>query len=280
MTAGNAVNSGVRAAARTIAAFALALCAASGAFAQNLGTFFTDDWWNPAESGWGLVVAHQQNFMFATFFIYRADGTPYWVTGQLQKVGTAGLVTFPQAFTGPVYETHGPSFGGPFDPSLVTIQPVGTATFTASGANAATLQYSINGTNVSKTVERQTLSLINYSGQFQGGLVTTLSQCSVPANNGVTVAQTGNVTITQSGSSITLFAQLQSENCTFTGTYSQTGSIGAVNGTYTCTAGEAGPFSMFDMQWTAYGVSAGISAKNQVCQIDGYTGGITGQHFQ
>jgi len=54
---------------------------------------------------------HQQDFIFATFFVYRSDGAPYWATEQLRKVGTSGLATFPQVFTGPVYEAHGPSFG-------------------------------------------------------------------------------------------------------------------------------------------------------------------------
>ena len=63
-----------------VAAVLICAATASNVPAQNLGTIFTDDWWNPNESGWGLIVAHQQNFMFATFFIYRADGSPYWVT--------------------------------------------------------------------------------------------------------------------------------------------------------------------------------------------------------
>ena len=108
----------VQGAARIIAAFLVSAFIVSNAVAQNLGTFFSDDWWNPDESGWGLVVMHQQDFIFATFFVYRMDGTPYWVTAQLQKVGTSGLATSPQMFTGPVYETHGPWFGGAFDPNL------------------------------------------------------------------------------------------------------------------------------------------------------------------
>ena len=70
---------------RYFAALAAGLVISGSAMAQNLGTVFTDLWWIPAESGWGVTIDHQQNFMFLTFFIYRADGSPYWVTALLQQ---------------------------------------------------------------------------------------------------------------------------------------------------------------------------------------------------
>jgi hypothetical protein len=145
-----------------VAAFLIGLVISAHVAAQNLGTIFTDLWWNPAESGWGVTVDHQQNFMFLTFFVYQANGSPYWVTANLQKVGTGGLATLPQVFTGPVYQTNGPYFGGPFNPAAVTQQQVGTATFTASSNYlSATLQYSVNGVNVTKSIQRQTLVNVN-----------------------------------------------------------------------------------------------------------------------
>ena len=82
-----------------------------------------------------MTVDHQQDVMFLTFFVYRADGSPYWVTATLQKVGFSGLATSPQVFTGDLYETHGPSFGVPFNPAAVTNRKVGTATFTATSVS-------------------------------------------------------------------------------------------------------------------------------------------------
>ena len=63
---------------------------------------------------------HQQDFIFATFFVYRSDGAPYWATEQLRKVGTSGVATFPQVFTGPVYEAHGPSFGNVWNSNFLS----------------------------------------------------------------------------------------------------------------------------------------------------------------
>ncbi len=98
-----------------IAALAGLLFAGS-AMAQNLGTTFTDLWYTPGEDGWGVTIDHQQNVMFLTFYIYRADRSPYWVTAVLTKVGTGGLANPPQVFTGNVFEDHGPWFGDPFNP--------------------------------------------------------------------------------------------------------------------------------------------------------------------
>jgi hypothetical protein len=139
---------------------------ASNASAQNLGTIFSDLWWIPAESGWGVTVDHQQDVMFLIFFVYRSDGSPYWVTATLQKVGIAGLATLPQVFAGDLYETHGPPFNVPFNTAPVTNRKVGTATFTATTGNAASLQYSIDDANGTKNIEHQTLRNVNFTGGF------------------------------------------------------------------------------------------------------------------
>ena len=249
------------------------------AMAQNLGTIFTDLWWIPTESGWGVTVDHQQNTMFLTFFIYRADGSPYWVTAQLQKVGTTGLGSSPQVFSGNVYETHGPWFGGPFNPAAVTVQSVGTATFTSTGLNAATLQYSVSGVNVTKAIQRQTLVNVNYSGQYLGFNLYTSSNCANPANNGVTTADPAILTVVQTGTSFQITAQGQSTTCTFNGTYSQQGLIGAVNGTFSCSDGTSGPFTLIGIQWTLFGMTAGVSRQGQTCAYTGYLGGVTGNHL-
>ncbi len=266
---------------RSIAVFVLSVLITTNAAAQNLGTTFSDVWWNPNESGWGMVVAHQQNFMFTTFYIYRADGSPYWVTGQLQKVGTSGLATSPAVFTGPVYETHGPWFGGAFNSAAVGYQYVGTATFSAPTALNATLQYSIDGVSVTKNIERQTLSNINFSSQYAGGTVYQLSQCipSQSSNNGRTISDTGLLTVVQSGTSFHMDAVGQDANCSFNGTYLQNGSLGQVNGNYSCLTGEVGTFTMYAMQWTLYGMTAGVTGQSQFCRFNGFLGGITGLHI-
>src|ERR1700674_1392109 len=53
------------------------------ASAQAAATDYTDIWYNPNESGWGVNVVQSDTFMFLTFFIYGADSKPTWFTGQV-----------------------------------------------------------------------------------------------------------------------------------------------------------------------------------------------------
>ena len=67
----------VRSVSASLSALTLTICICANCNAQSLGTAFSDLWWNPAESGWGVTVDHQQDVMFLMFFIYRSDGSPY-----------------------------------------------------------------------------------------------------------------------------------------------------------------------------------------------------------
>ena len=43
----------------------------------NAVTNYTDMWFNPSESGWGVNVTQDYNGpIFATFFVYTATGAP------------------------------------------------------------------------------------------------------------------------------------------------------------------------------------------------------------
>jgi hypothetical protein len=253
---------------------------AGGAAGQNLGTFFTDLWYTPGEDGWGVTVDHQQNVMFLTFYVYRADGTPYWVTAVLGKTGTSGLATFPDVFSGDVFEDRGPWFGNPFNPASVTESKVGTATFTALPGLKATLQYSVNGVTVSKNIERLTLRNIDNSGQYSSQTLYELNNCKDAASDGTVVNDSGTMSINQTGASFQLTTHGHVTSCTFNGGYSQHGSLGQVDGKYACTDGTEGTFVLGAIQWTLFGMSAFIHATNQSCELNGALGGVTWSHFQ
>lgn len=152
-------------------------------------TDYTDIWWNPAQSGWGVNLVQSDQFIFATFFIYGAAKQPTWVTANLVKDASG-------AFTGPVYLTTGTYYGSPWNPADVTAASVGTATFTPAGPADGTLVYSINGVTVTKTITRQALTSISLVGNYYGGLVITQSNCTDPANNG-TLDLTSTLTVSQ-----------------------------------------------------------------------------------
>ncbi len=118
--------------------------------ADHLDTNYTDLWWNPAESGWGVNLNHQDNIIFATLFTYDATGAPMWLVmsnGARQADGT---------YLGSLYRTTGPAFdAAPFDPNAVVASTVGTMRLTFTGASSATMTYSYNGTQVTKSITRQ-----------------------------------------------------------------------------------------------------------------------------
>lgn len=262
----------IKFARRTFAALSLTLCICANCNAQSLGTAFSDLWWNPEESGWGVTVDHQQDAMFLTFFVYRADGSPYWVTALLTHTSNSAS---PFAFSGDVYETRGPQFSQPFNPSLVSARKVGVANFTATAGNAATLVYTIDGASVTKSIQRQTLQYLDFSGGFHGIADYQLSGCPVPSENGQQLVLPGQLVVLHSGQEFKMSFQTEPGTCGFVGAYSQTGSVGAASGTFSCNEGSAGTFTMAGMQWTLFGMSAQmVFHTNGGCTATGIIGGI------
>ena len=68
------------------------------AFAAS-GYDYSDSWWTPTESGWGLQFVQQRDIVFASLYVYGPDGTPRWYSGAL-------------AFTGLTAQAHTPNYEG------------------------------------------------------------------------------------------------------------------------------------------------------------------------
>jgi hypothetical protein len=113
---------------------------------------FQGIWWNAAESGWGLNLAHQGDTIFASWFTYDSKGRGWWLVMSAQKTGT-------NTYVGDLYETHGPAFdAAPFLPGNVTPTKVGTGTLTFTDAGNGTFTYTVSkGGSVTqtKTLTRQ-----------------------------------------------------------------------------------------------------------------------------
>ena len=112
---------------------------------------YTDLWWNPDESGWGINFNHQGQTIFGTLFTYGLDGQPDWF------VMSAGVRQPDGSFRGDLYRASGPAFNavpwGPF-----TVSPVGTMRVDFPTPDAGTLSYTVNGIAVTKTIRRQRFS--------------------------------------------------------------------------------------------------------------------------
>jgi hypothetical protein len=118
---------------------------------RGAATNYQDLWWNPAESGWGVNVAHQDDTLFATLFTYDPAGNGLWL------VMPAGARQADGSFQGELYRTRGPAFNAqPFTPiGGGDITTVGSMRFTFVDGSNGLLTYTYNGVSVSKSITRQ-----------------------------------------------------------------------------------------------------------------------------
>jgi hypothetical protein len=122
-----------------------------GADNRASSTNYQDLWWNPAESGWGINLTHQDNILFATLFTYESNGRDLWL------VMSNGARQGDGSYTGELYKTSGPAFSTtPF--TGVNATPVGTMRLRFTDGNNGTLTYTYNGVTVNKTIQRQVFS--------------------------------------------------------------------------------------------------------------------------
>jgi hypothetical protein len=110
---------------------------------------YSDHWWNPQESGWGLTITqHPSDRLFAVWFVYSQSGQAVWYTLQ------PGTWVSSTVYSGPVYKTTGPYFGAVFDPSQVGVTQAGTATLQFADSNSGTFSYTVDGITGSKAIVR------------------------------------------------------------------------------------------------------------------------------
>ena len=203
----------------------LALLAILGiARAEN----YSDLWWNPSESGWGLTIADHETQLFAVWYTYRSDGKPTWFV-----IPGGSFDSSRHVFTGDIYQTTGPPYSAPFDASRVTRTKVGTATldFAPQGlaAGTALFTWSIGGASQAKQIQRQPFG---NGPTAWGSDFTDIWWNPLESGWGLTLAQHGNnvfgVWFTYDASGNPLFVALPSvtfvDANTFDGTlYTTTG---------------------------------------------------------
>jgi hypothetical protein len=117
-----------------------------------LATNYQGLWWNPAEAGWGISLAHQGGTIFATWFTYDAQGRPWWLIAEMHR-DAAGT------WSGTVATVAGPPFdAAPFPPEGsaggARETTVGTATLTFADGNHAALAYTVGGVAQVKAITR------------------------------------------------------------------------------------------------------------------------------
>ena len=114
-------------------------------------TNYTDLWWNPDQSGWGINLTHQADTIFATLFTYDADRRPMWLVASNVQRQPDG------SFRGDLFRLRGPAFDAqPWSaPSLST---VGSLAVAFSNGVTGTLTYNVGTTTVARAITRQVFS--------------------------------------------------------------------------------------------------------------------------
>lgn len=245
------------------------------ASAATSGIDFTDLWYNPAESGWGVNLIQQNNVIFATLFVYGADSSARWfVASNLQGGGST--------FSGSLFQTTGPAFSSVFNPQAVTTTAVGSMTINFNSVSTGTLTYTVNGVSVTKSIQRQTWTGENLSGTYLGGLTASGSACRNGATNGA-VLIFDVLTVTHSGGNVSarvdfFNAQGTASQCTFSGPYGQNGKLGNVSGNFSCTFGSTpgnqGTFTISQISPSINGFTGAFSGSDQFCNYTGFFGGV------
>lgn len=232
---------------------------------------YSDTWWTPAEPGWGANFAQQANTIYVTFYVYGSDGKSTWFAALLARDGAG------ERFTGVLSRTSGTPFGAP-NWNGYTINPAGSATFTATSSTAGTLAYTVDGFNVTKAIERITLAPLNIAGVYLGGVSGRRSGCS-----GASVIidpiqievlhspSTGAVRIDQRSTTTgTLFCRME-------GVAVQTGKLMTIaNASYSCSDGWNKPARVFNLRPTPGGFEAQwFSDGGGGCTESGQLSGVT-----
>ncbi len=167
---------------------ALLLCCATWAPALVQAQNYSDIWWNPNESGWGITLADHQTQLFGVWYTYDADGKPTWfvIPGGTFSQGK-------RLFTGDMYQTTGTPYNAPFDASNVVATKVGTASFDFAPpglpAGTALYTYTVGTLTQTKQIERQPFG---NAGPSWGYDYTDIWWDPAQSGWGLTLSQHGN----------------------------------------------------------------------------------------
>lgn len=149
---------------------------------------YSDIWWNPDESGWGLTIADHETQLFAVWYTYRQDGSPTWfvIPGGTFSQGR-------RIFNGDAYQTTGSPYYAAFNPNAVTVTPVGSVAidFAPPGqaAGTALFSYTIGSVSGSRYIQRQPFG---NAAPAWGTDVTDIWWNQDESGWGLTLAQHGN----------------------------------------------------------------------------------------
>ena len=219
---------------------------------------FTDLWWNPAQSGWGMNIVHQGDTSFITLFVYGPDGQPTWYSASDARAYAYSPGGLPY-FAGTLHRTTGPWHGGTFDPREVRLVVVGSISIEPLAKDRLRVTYEVNGRSTTVELVRASLA-IPETGYYYYGTLTLRESLPGQVPYG-TARYNGDFTFEiEQGRATMRFTDASNRQCVYSGPYSQAGKFSSVAGSFTCGASPSAPtrsgsFTVTDMEFTSHGMT-------------------------
>ncbi|HEX5633816.1 MAG TPA: hypothetical protein VFX50_11345, partial [Gemmatimonadales bacterium] len=234
-----------------------ALAAAATALAATAGPY-SDLWSDPAEPGWGVSVNQQLDTAFVTLYVHDAEGRPTWYVASDARITAYSAGGLP-LFTGTLYRTRGPWHGGPFDPRAVQVVPVGEVSLELLARDRMRVHYAAEGARVVKEVGRQTFQEAYVAGTYAGKFMLRQSRPGEAPYG--TLRYEGDLVVhVDSGRGFVRVDDALGRRCEYRGEYRQSGKLGTLSGTFTCTSGDpaSGTFQLTDFELSEHGLSGAL----------------------
>ena len=233
--------------AAAVATFALAAaCAQAGTY--------SDLWYDPEESGWGVNVVQQAENAFITLFVYGPDRQPRWYfSSDAQISAYAGTQPI---FRGTLYVAEGAPFTGPYSPG--SVHAVGDIYLETLSRSRMRVFYRVDGIEYVKEVRRQTFAEPPLTGNYLGQFVLRQSRPG-GAPYGTSIYN-GEVLLhldAETGAIMLRVIDHLARRCEYRGPYQVSGKLVSASGTFTCTGGDllSGSFEIAELQGTDNGIT-------------------------
>ncbi len=125
----------------------------SHSFSKFGGMNYGGLWWHDptdSEPGWGIIVEHQADIVFAAWGTYDVDGAPVWFVMPRAEQRAWNR------YEGSIYQTAGPAFStAQFDSSSVRVTEVGYGGFEFDRLGNALFFYSVGLVSATRRITRQ-----------------------------------------------------------------------------------------------------------------------------
>lgn len=200
---------------------------------------YSDHWFNPAHSGWGLQLEQHDESAYALLYTYNPDGSATWyVSADLHVIAYSSGGQ--PALSGTLMRVRRAAGDGPLQG-----QTVGTLDISPVGPDSARLVYTLDGVEHEEPIQRMAQTAPDLSGEYFGAFALRFrtSSGAVPTVHefsGTLRASLQEGPLRFSGRLI-----YENQDCLLLGeTYRQNGRTGAAHGSLVCNGVGVGQFDI------------------------------------